>query len=352
MPPDHRNRANVSNVRQQQRHTPIIRFVFLSLLFSAGSPPSASYAQKATTTPPAASAPSANYDLALFSAELQTLSQTLAAKPSTDRIAEIRDSLPKQWVISTPDGNYTVDTQPLRNQLTKLSATDAKLWIDNLSDEIKKPTTDNAADTQPARAQLDEILKRKEFAAVGPPGAMELLRARIAAWVARLLFSLFSAMGRHPIAGESLFWLLLLGGVAAIAVLLFRFLAARDRLRPLPATSPLGISRTWQEWLFAAREAAKRGDFREAVRCAYWAGIVRLEDTGAVPKDRSKTPREYLRLATQNASAAFGSPHSQNKFLADLTARLERVWYAKGEARAEDFQESLRYLEGLGCPLD
>jgi hypothetical protein len=312
------------------------------LIVAAQTPPTSAHPTDTATT---------TYDLASFSAELGLLSKTLAGKPSDNQLVEMRDSLPKHWVVATPDGNYTIDTQPLRNQLAGLSAASAKRWIDNLALEIKKPEVEDTPETASARSALDAILNRKEFADVGPPSAIDLWRARLAGWFERLMFLLFSAMGRHPIAGEIFFWMLLLTGVMAIAVVLFGFLADRDRVHALPPSSPVGVSGSWQEWLFAAREAAKREDFREAVHCAYWAGIVRLDDTGVVPSDRSKTPREYLRLASRNASTVI-APATQGKSLAELTSGLERVWYAKGEARAQDFRDSLRHLEALGCPLD
>jgi len=299
-----------------------------------------------------ADAASPTYDLASLEAELRRISGFLGKHPSKDAMVALRDSLPKRWAVTTPEGAYAVSTQPLRNQLTALSAEKAKLWVDSLTEEIEASSKASGAAPSSARAKLDGILARKEFAAVRPPSQWELLQQRIEAWLLSLLENLFRAIGRHPIGGQILFWAIVGGGVLAIAVWLFRFLASRDRLATLPASELAGVSRSWQEWLRNAREAANRGDFREAVHSTYWAGIVRLEDTGVVPRDRTKTPREYLRLAAETAAGAMASTPAPQKPLADLTSRLERVWYARREARAEDFQESLRQLEALGCQLD
>ena len=296
--------------------------------------------------------PQTTYDLASFQSELQRLSRALGNHPSTNKMAELRDSLPKRWTITTSEGAYNISSQPLRNQLTTLSSTEAKVWVDNLEQEIETSSETGGAEARSARARLEGILARKEFSAVRPPSAWELLKQRIRLWIERQLLRLLGSIGRHPIGGQILFWLILVGGVLAIGVWVFRLLTRGDQLAALPRSELVGVTRSWQEWLRAAREAANRGDFREAVHSAYWAGIARLEDVGVVPRDRTKTPREYLRLATEPAPAALAAAAAPQRPLAGLTSTLERVWYARREAVAEDYRESLRQLEALGCQLD
>ena len=101
-----------------------------------------------------------------------------------------------------------------------------------------------------------------------------------------------------------------------------------------------------------AREAAAQSNFREAVHSAYWAGITRLEDSGALPKDRSKTPREYLRLIANPAPHELAQRPVYREPMTELTKRLERTWYANRGAGPDDFKETLRQLEAMGCPLE
>jgi hypothetical protein len=98
--------------------------------------------------------------------------------------------------------------------------------------------------------------------------------------------------------------------------------------------------RDWEEWIAAARHAAERGDLREAIHGCYWAGVTRLQQTGALSPERTFTPREYLKLARGSGQA---------EHLRALTRSLERIWYANREASLDDFRESLQHLEGLGC---
>jgi hypothetical protein len=306
-------------------------------------------AQRPPSDPPQSS--SASYDTASFLAELHRLAAVLKKNPSTNEMVALRDSLPRRWIVSTPEFTCSVSSEPLRNQLTSLSASKALVWVNHLAAEVQASSSPRTALPQ-ARSELDRILARPEFAAVRPPSAWDLLRERIAVWVGRMLLWLFSGLDRHPIGGKILFWLIVVGVVTWIAFGLFRFLTSRDRMAALPQSAAPVTSRTWQEWIRAAREAAGRSDFREAVHSAYWAGIARLEDAGVVPHDRTKTPREYLRLVTEPVPGELAPQLAPREPLAGLTSRLERVWYANRGASLEDFHESLRQLEALGCPLE
>jgi hypothetical protein len=167
-----------------------------------------------------------------------------------------------------------------------------------------------------------------------------------------MLVALFGNISRHPMGAQILFWLLLIGGVAFVALWVFRFVSNRDGVNSFRPTSSIVTARTWQEWIRTARQAAARGDFREAVHSAYWAGIARLEETGALPRDRTKTPREYLRLLNASRFEAASPQQNYKEPLTALTSRLERIWYANRAASSEDFSDSLRQLGALGCPLE
>jgi hypothetical protein len=320
-------------------------FPLLLLLLCIAEPAAFSQAPGVLTTNSA-------FNPTSFAAEMRGLRASLKKKTSPVEIGSFRDALPPNWTVTTSERNYSVSSQPLRDQLTPASREKALLWMDRVAEEI-----DHAALVPPpalsnARAELDRVLAQSQFAAVRPPSRWELFRQRVEAWLERMLEKLFRGIGRHPIAGEFLFWIIVVGSVVGIALLLFRYLISRDRLDSLEPSAWVVNTRTWQEWIHFARKAAERGDFREAVHSAYWAGIVRLEDTGVVPKDRSKTPREYLRSVADPQAGEFLSRPTYREPLAALTSRLESVWYANRGAGPEDFQESLRQLEALGCQLE
>jgi len=310
-------------------------------------------AQGPAPRPDAAPAGSGSYDAVSFVAELHRLAGILKQNPSTQDLVALSNTLPPHWTVSTPKFTCSVSTEPLRRLLTSLSAPKSLEWVNHLAAEVEAWSAPAANSSPPqARAELERILARPIFAPVHPPGPLELLRRRIVNWIGRQLERIFSGLERHPMAGRILFWLIILGGVSLIALSVFRFLSNRDRAMVLPHSASVFARRTWQEWIQAAHEAAKRGDYREAVHSAYWAGIARLEDSGLVPRDRTKTPREYLRLVDSAAPGQIPAITPHREPLAALTSRLEKIWYANRGARPEDYQDSLRQLEALGCPLE
>ena len=294
---------------------------------------------------------SQTYSIPAFQVELHRISAVLERKPGAPEIAALRDSLPQNWTVSAPDHIYSISTQYLRNFLTSLAVDEAKSWIDRLQAEIATFSSTQSAVPSNARTQLNQILAKGEFGSVRAPSAWEILRQRIALWVQNLLLRLFGAMNRYPLGGKIIFWLAAFVAIVWIAYFLVRFWSRRDRMQGFQAEEPALPLRTWQEWLRGAREAAAQGNFREAVHSAYWAGIVRLQDVGVVPKDRTKTPREYLHLISLPQSGGLAPLPSVAPLVA-LTSRLERTWYANRDATSQDFEDSLLQLEALGCPLE
>jgi uncharacterized protein DUF4129 len=331
------------------------RFVFTTLLLCVHSCAAVSAdLQKAPSAPDGTL--DKPYTPRQFAAELQRLSTLSGKKSPPQKIAAIRDALPAQWVVATPENTYGIYSSDLRDKLAAGNIAEAQTWLENMSDEIASYTDGTADQPGNASAELHKILAEDQFAGVRPPSAWEIFRQRVIAWLQKLLSRLFAGLSRYPLSGEILFWLLVIVAVSLIAFGIFRFVISRDRLEPMVRSQDVLASRTWQEWLRAARTAANRGDFREAVHSAYWAGIVRLQETGILARDRSKTPREYLRLASVPSSASeLQSAAVGRQFrepLAALTSRLEKVWYANRGASAEDFQDTLLQLEALGCQLE
>lgn len=291
-------------------------------------------------------------NIASFIDELGRISGCLQKGTSPEKLTDLRHSLPAQWTVATVERDYAISTEYLRGQLAVGSRENAKLWVDNLATQLSSYSTGKPSTIGNARAELDRILAAPEFSEVRPPTAWDLFRQRLAAWLERQLVRLFGGLARYPISGRILFWVVVVACVGFIALWVFRFTVSRDRLEALPPGHVATVSHTWQEWIRTAREAAGRKDFREAVHCAYWAGITRLEDVGALPKDPTKTPREYLRLVTEPAAPELAPRVTYREPLSVLTSRLEESWYANRGASAEDFRDALRQLEDLGCQLE
>jgi hypothetical protein len=265
-----------------------------------------------------------------LAAELQRLKQAGPAGVA---------SLPSAWVVENHGRRYSISTAPLR-KIPK--AQDQARWLDHLAQQLEGASaTDEVPAT--ARVQLDRILARREFTGVGPPSPWERVVQFILGWISEILRKIFDFARQHPTGETILFWLLaaIAAGVPVFWLLRLRVGKRRTAPPPVEQTVP---DRSWQQWVVLAREARERGDARAAIHCAYWAGVVRLQDARLLPRDLTHTPREYLRLMPDREIS-----HAP---LAALTSALERFWYADRPAGPDDLRESLNHLEALGCSLD
>lgn len=282
-------------------------------------------------------ASAAAYNPASLAAELRQLQeQTRAGHTIT---------FPPAWDVETAGGEYSISSQPLRAILDSTEKKQAAEWLDHLAQTLEESAEPATGSASSARAKLDRILARREFAGVAPPGAWDLFLQRVAAWIRDLLDRIFGFVRQYPATSRILFWTILAVASGILVVWLVRW-GHGDRtiltLRPPHQAPP---ARVWAEWIAFARQAADRGDLREAIRCAYWAGVARLQETGVLTPELTHTPREYLRFVSASGAAPV-------KHLAALTNGLERFWYAGRAAGIEDFRDSLKNLEELGCRTD
>jgi hypothetical protein len=136
-------------------------------------------------------------------------------------------------------------------------------------------------------------------------------------------------------------WILIGAVFLILAAWMVRRLQMRRPPTPLALEVAHAVAKTWQERAREAFAAAERGNFRDAIRLAYWAGVYRLEELGLWKSDRARTHREYLRLLPP--------AHPQRDTFADITRRFELIWYAGQESSGGDFQAVVDNLEKLGC---
>jgi hypothetical protein len=301
-------------------------------------------------------------DATSFAAELKRIGNTIAKeKANPAGLAAVRKALPAHWEVTTGDQHYTLSAEPLSGLLreaekgknaksTSTKAREAADWAFDLANQAKGYAQSPPDGGINVRASLQKVLSRREFGGAQAPSRIELFRRRVIREIERLLVRLIESIGRYPIGARVFFWAILVAGVVWLAVMLFRYWTRRAALEELQAPDSVAYVRTWQEWIQAAREAASRGDFREAVHSAYWAGISSLEDNQMVRKDRTRTPREYVRLVS-NSTQRLATGRKTREALSTLTAVLEQVWYGRRPADNQDFAEALRSVEALGCHL-
>ena len=301
-------------------------------------------------------------DAPSFAAELQRIGNAIKKeKANAANMEALRVSLPAQWELTTAERSYSLSADSLRTLLREAEkekkpesmaakATAAADWALDLASQVNAYAQAQAHNAPSARPALDRILSRRDFASVQGPSKFDLFRQRVMGWILNLLESLFRQVGRYPMGAKILFWLIVVAIVVWLAFTLFRYWTKRATLEELQAPDSVAFVRTWQEWIRIAREAAMRGNFREAVHSTYWAGISYLEDSGVVRKDRTRTPREYMR-SVSNATQLVPSGRKTREALSALTMALEQVWYRRRPASNQDFADAMRSVEALGCQL-
>jgi Domain of unknown function (DUF4129) len=337
---------------------------FLSALLVLVSVPVTHGATRALQQSSASPAPtSANVytDASSFGGELQRIGDAIkTAKADPAGLGAVRKALPSHWEVTKDEQHYYVSAEPLDALLREAErakdaktvvakASEAALWAFDLAKQANAFAFAKNERSK-AAATLEQILSRREFGGVKGPSAWELLRQRVIQWLIRLLGSIFQQIGKYPIGASIFFWALIVGVVLWVALVLFRYWTRRGRLEELQSPESVTYSRTWQEWIQAAREAASRGDYREAIHSAYWAGISSLEDSEVVRKDRARTPREYMRLVS-NSTQLVDTGRKTREALSALTVTLEQVWYGRRPASNQDFTNALQSVEALGCQL-
>ena len=326
---------------------PVIVFVFCVSAFSflVTSP-----GIRACSAPQDAASPAA-LSLHAYEAQLEAVSLDLdQIRSQPAEIPRLRSSLPSEWTVAVNGQEYQVSTDWLDSALVDMQVHPKK--IDSFVRELKfhiaamreaaleleKPATE-VSDTV-ARSDLNEILARREFAAATGPTPFERLEQRVIRWLFGWISRLLQRLHISAKMGNRLAWTFIVIVFLLIVYWAYRAVSTRVQRIEMPSaeSSETQDSRAWASDALAA---AERGEYREAIRCAYWAAIVRLEDKKILLRDHSRTPRESLRLLHAHAQ--------EQGLLRDLTTRFELAWYGCRIPSAADWSGAKTQLEKIGC---
>jgi hypothetical protein len=264
--------------------------------------------------------------------------------------------LPQVWRVRTEpqsfeqkdlsQTHFEIATEGLRRDIRRFeqernikTATSVRSRIQALRNDLdgfdKAPP-----DVSSQRARLAELLSRREFSDVHGPTLMDRLKQKLVTMILRALQFLFRSSAIPTVSKFFVYGLIGLAVLALGLVAYRQIWSASEQESFVPTGVPVS-AKSWALWLAEAQAAAKQHNWREAIHLAYWAGISFLERQGTWRPDRARTPREYLKLMS-NAS-------EHRETLAALTRVFELAWYAKREADAEAFAQTLKALERLGC---
>ena len=288
-------------------------------------------------------------DHALTIAEYQTELDELHAEAQGLGVGAVPDALhhvPQTWRVHTEQRDFEISAEGLRRDVRRYegdksasNAASVRTRIEGFRREIDSFQLP-PPDVSEQRSALNAILARREFSDVHGPSWMDRLKRWLLEMMFRFLRRLFGA-STIPTVGTYFVYALIGAAGLALLYLVYRSILRNPELEAVvPRDLPVS-AKEWTIWLTEARAAAGRGDWRDAIHLAYWAGISFLEREGFWKPDRARTPREYLRLISGQSE--------QRATLASLTRIFELAWYAKRDVSEQTFSEALAELEKLGC---
>lgn len=198
------------------------------------------------------------------------------------------------------------------------------------------PTASATPPDDRVRRELERLFARPEF---NPPANdfwMEVWR-----WLAQL----FGWLGRLSGDNRPMFWIILLGCIALLALLLahivwtlYRALyaevgrATHDSL----ANERLRLSARFRG---EADENARRGDFTAAIRCLFLSLVHYFDESGRLLFRPALTNREYLRHFSERPPL-----YDQLHILVNL---LDVNWYGERPSEGADYAHCLQLYDDL-----
>jgi hypothetical protein len=276
----------------------------------------------------------------------QELARIKASSQNLEEVPQLRKSLPDSWTVKNGEQVYSVSTKEIADALRQLERDPTKaIQLDARLDAMRQQAEELSgvspgSDVNNADQKLKKILKRGEFQDAGGPSEWEEARARLARWIFEHVFGLLRFLHISQRTGNAIGWTFLFLAIVALFYAVYRWLTKNTNAVDFRAqVEP--VASDAKHWVQEALAAADRGDFREAIHCAYWASVARLEDIRILPRDRARTPRESLRLLEHN-------PKEQS-VLQSITRSFELIWYGYRPVSATEWAGAKKDLEKMGC---
>jgi uncharacterized protein DUF4129 len=295
----------------------------------------------------ATSAVPQEYDLREYQAQLDRCAKALK---DPNELHSLRGSLEPTWFVRVGNARVEASTEPITHELRELEVRpqDSAKIIRDLhvrlavmrAAAVALETLETRENPEAARARLGTILARREFQGAKGPSAMELFQARISRWIGEKLARLFMRLHISAKTGNALAWGVIILAFLSLCYMVWRWLSGKPPMtqsEPAPKAAPSDA----RQWVAEALAAAERGDFREAIHCAYWAAVAKLEDMNVLPRDRARTPRESLRLLEHHPN--------EERMLRGLTTHFELIWYGYRPVSRNDWSRVKEELEKMGC---
>lgn len=285
-----------------------------------------------------------------FRAELDRIAHEIRSTGSAAEAPAVASAIPARWRVAVGDREQLEINSRWLVMTLDAAPANATSWpevrealgrrLDRMRDEIALDSGADGGARVRARTSVQAILSRSEYQQGAVSRWREDLRDRIAEW----LTALFTRLGISGEAGARtvtiLAWLIGLGALTGLGVWLARTMTQRPR-HLLELGSTATAKPRAHELAVQALALARAGNIREAVRLAYHAALVRLEEQGVWRMDDARTPREYMRI--------LAADDARRVPLVDMTRRFEQICYGNRAAHEDDAASVASHLEVLGC---
>ena len=190
-----------------------------------------------------------------------------------------------------------------------------------------------------SHARLEQILRSREFQGSHEPSWYDKLKARIFAWISRQRDKLFNRRGVSARVGNAIAWILVTLAAVLLSLWAVRSVLNAAARAEIDLRGAVPAGHDWRYWAGLSRAAADRGDYRAAIHAAYWMAVSQLEERRLLPEDRSRTPRESLRLVKRDKP--------EYAPLVQLTRSFEVTWYGYHAASLAEWDTVKTHLETL-----
>ncbi len=264
-------------------------------------------------------------------------------------IHDVRKSLPGEWIIQQDGQAIHVKTDWLvvallaeekapKENAGLIRRAQKQLAALRESAEAFQAQA-GGANLKESHAHLERILSGREFQGSHEPSWYDKLKTRIFAWISRQMDKLFNRIGVSARVGNAIAWILVTLAAVLLSLWAVRSVLNAAARAEIDLRGALPAGHDWRYWAGLSRAAADRSDYRAAIHAAYWMAVSQLEERRLLPEDRSRTPRESLRLVKRDKP--------EYAPLAQLTRSFEVTWYGYHAASLADWDAVKTQLETL-----
>ncbi len=198
------------------------------------------------------------------------------------------------------------------------------MMIDDLLTAVLRPWVADEPSREQIGKALRDVFSRKEFDQTPPLVDIPRLLRKFFEWLGSL-------SGTAPV----LYWLLLIGCILLLALLLAHigwtvFSAFSYGRRGRREDKVQERRRLSASYATAADEAARSGDYTEAVRCLFLCLVYHFDETGRIGYVPSGTNHEYL--------GRFSDRPAVHRDLAVFVETLDDNWYGQRPTPPDQYQ--------------